>query len=328
MDEASSSDLHAGLVALAAGQWEAARDAFERAVDCLPDDSAALATSLDGLGEAFWWLGRPADAIDCRIRAYGIEVQNGSPGAAARIAVWLSAEYGNVMTNAEIAGRLFISVKTAGNHVSSILTKLGLRSRAQAAAYAVISLQHSQPSRGSRKQGRRTGNLPHACYGAGRNTEIRSRAFGPTRLRRNAMHVEAPTATERHITKESKIMPKANKKDIDELVEAPGFQGRYAEALDYTVGFETYNEETDLSPLFVGLPDDACQCEHLGYVIKGSVTFKTADGDETFSEGDAYVVGPGHTPVLHPDTEIVEFSPTAELNKTMAVVMKNMDASG
>ncbi|MFN2539553.1 MAG: response regulator transcription factor [Mycobacteriales bacterium] len=39
------------------------------------------------------------------------------------------------MTNAEIAGRLFISTKTAGNHVSAILTKLGLRSRTEATAY-------------------------------------------------------------------------------------------------------------------------------------------------------------------------------------------------
>ena len=116
-------------------------------------------------------------------------------------------------------------------------------------------------------------------------------------------------------------MPKANKNDIKETVEAPGFEGRYAEALDYTIGFETYSDESDLSPLFVGLPDDACQCQHLGYVLAGSVTFKTADGDETFSSGDAYVVGPGHTPVLHPGTEIVE------LNETMAVVMKNLGAT-
>jgi len=80
----------------------------------------------------------------------------------------------------------------------------------------------------------------------------------------------------------------------------------------------------DGSP-FVGLPDDRCQCSHFGYVKKGSITYKPASGDETFYAGDAYVVGPGHTPVLHPGTEPVEFSPTAELNQTMEVVTKNME---
>jgi hypothetical protein len=31
-----------------------------------------------------------------------------------------------------------------------------------------------------------------------------------------------------------------------------------------------------------------------------------------------------HTPVLHPGTELVEFSPTATLNETMKVVTQNM----
>ena len=42
------------------------------------------------------------------------------------------------LTNAEIADRLFISVKTAGNHVSNILTKIGARSRTEAAAFAAL----------------------------------------------------------------------------------------------------------------------------------------------------------------------------------------------
>ena len=109
---------------------------------------------------------------------------------------------------------------------------------------------------------------------------------------------------------------------------APGFEGRYAELHDYTVGFESYTDESDMAPLFVGLPDEQCQCMHFGYVFKGSVTYKTAEGDETFNAGDAYHVGPGHTPVLHPGTELVEFSPTMALNETMSVVTKNMEALG
>ncbi|MGL4650256.1 MAG: response regulator transcription factor, partial [Caldilineaceae bacterium] len=41
------------------------------------------------------------------------------------------------LTNKEIAGRVFLSEKTVRNYVSSILAKLDLASRAEAAAYAV-----------------------------------------------------------------------------------------------------------------------------------------------------------------------------------------------
>jgi hypothetical protein len=92
----------------------------------------------------------------------------------------------------------------------------------------------------------------------------------------------------------------------------------------YTVGFETYTADADLTPLFAGLPDDSCQCAHWGYVIKGKLVFKTADGDEVFETGDAYYVGPGHTPILYAGTEVVEFSPTEELQATLAVVEQNM----
>lgn len=95
----------------------------------------------------------------------------------------------------------------------------------------------------------------------------------------------------------------------------------------YTVAFETYTEDADLAPLFVGLPDDRCQCPHWGLVLKGKVIYHYADSADAIEAGQAYFVPPGHTPELHAGTELVEFSPTAELERTLAVVLRNVEAT-
>jgi hypothetical protein len=122
-------------------------------------------------------------------------------------------------------------------------------------------------------------------------------------------------------------MPKASKETASEHEKVEGYEGHFEHFEGgWTVGFERYTEDADLAPLFKGLPDDQCQCVHMGYVIEGKVTFRSMKGEETFEAGDAYYVGPGHTPVLYDGTEVVEFSPTEELGRTLEVVTKNQEA--
>jgi EutQ-like cupin domain len=124
-------------------------------------------------------------------------------------------------------------------------------------------------------------------------------------------------------------MAKASKATASEHVELGGYEGHFEDFGPYTVAFETYTADAELAPLFVGLPDDRCQCPHMGHVLKGKVKFTFADGtEETYEAGDAYYAPPGHVPTLYAGTEVVEFSPTAELQQTMAVVERNMAAAG
>jgi Cupin domain len=102
--------------------------------------------------------------------------------------------------------------------------------------------------------------------------------------------------------------------------------GRYEELGGYTVGFESFREDADSAPLFVGLPDDRCQSPHWGYVVSGRITFRYGDREEVYETGDAYYAPSGHTTAIDAGTELVEFSPTEELGRTMEVVAKNLEA--
>jgi hypothetical protein len=122
-------------------------------------------------------------------------------------------------------------------------------------------------------------------------------------------------------------MARTSKADAPVALDIDLIEGRYVELDDYTVGFETHKADTDPAPLFVGLPDDRCQCPHFGYVLAGRIVYRYADHDETYSAGDAYVAAPGHLPLMFAGTELVEFSPTLQLGKTMSVVEANMAAA-
>jgi hypothetical protein len=108
--------------------------------------------------------------------------------------------------------------------------------------------------------------------------------------------------------------------------------GDYGPVLDrsdqidgYTVSFTLFREDTDATPLLKGLPDDRCQCPHWGYIVNGNMTFRYADREEVFEAGDAFYTPPGHVPVRNePGTEVLFISPSEEISRTDAVIMKNM----
>jgi hypothetical protein len=121
-------------------------------------------------------------------------------------------------------------------------------------------------------------------------------------------------------------MPGTSKETATRVEDMGVMEGRYEDLGGYTVGFETFREDADGTPLFRGLPDDSCQSPHWGYVIAGQITFRFADHDEVYAAGTAYYAPPGHIPVIEAGTEVVEFSPSGEYEQTMEVVARNLAA--
>src|SRR5436305_4942435 len=72
-------------------------------------------------------------------------------------------------------------------------------------------------------------------------------------------------------------MAKVSKASAPVVEDMGVMEGRYGQLDGYTVGFESFKQDVDATPLFRGLPDDRCQSPHWGYVQRGRVTFRYAD---------------------------------------------------
>jgi DNA-binding CsgD family transcriptional regulator len=92
---------------------------------------------LDALGAV-----READAAAALLRSLGAKGRSGprSDGTLSKREREVLRLVGEGLTNVQIGERLFISSKTAEHHVGRIYQKLGLRTRGEAAAYAVRQL--------------------------------------------------------------------------------------------------------------------------------------------------------------------------------------------
>jgi DNA-binding CsgD family transcriptional regulator/tetratricopeptide (TPR) repeat protein len=127
----------------AAQEWQRIGDPYERALELaesgLPEPTLEALDVLDGLGAA-----PAARLVRARLRELGVaKVPRGPRPATRAHPAGLTERQGDVLrmlgdglTNAEIAAKLVVSVRTVDHHVSAILMKLGVSGRRDAARIA------------------------------------------------------------------------------------------------------------------------------------------------------------------------------------------------
>jgi hypothetical protein len=113
--------------------------------------------------------------------------------------------------------------------------------------------------------------------------------------------------------------------DLDAMVMGD-YEGRQIDAGAMRIAFESMPAQfpPDES-LFKGLPEDRCQCDHWGYLFKGSFQVTYKDGpSEIVRAGEAYHLRPGHFLQTLEPVELLELSPIEEHDRTMATIARNM----
>ncbi len=108
------------------------------------------------------------------------------------------------------------------------------------------------------------------------------------------------------------------KTDIPTKIDAPGALARQLPDFGDASGtmaaeYFVMGGGADLAPLLEGLPHDACDSAHWGYMLSGTVEVTYTDGTaDTCTTGDLFYWPPGHSVRMETDAELILFSPQAQ----------------
>ena len=168
------------------------------------------------------------------------------------------------LSNDDIARELVLSVRTVERHVANIYAKIGASGRT---ARAIVH---------------RLGARAQHCVVPG------ERLGTDTDVPPKSAQLAFPVVNAEEETR----MPRASRghRIRDDRDGGLSRGATRASRAVYSVGFESYSSDSDLAEFFRGLPDDRCQCPHWGYVVEGKLSFRYAEGEETFEAGDAYTL--------------------------------------
>jgi hypothetical protein len=124
-------------------------------------------------------------------------------------------------------------------------------------------------------------------------------------------------------------MPAYSQEQVPIELEADVAQTRTIDEGGMTIAFERLSAGVETAPLFKGLPGDACQSPHWGYLIEGRLRVLSTDGtEESIAAGQAYHLPAGHNVVVEEDALVLEFSPTEDRARTMEHATQMMQAAG
>jgi DNA-binding CsgD family transcriptional regulator len=142
LEDALAAFSEAGLpYELARTRTELARHLSTTRPDVARAEAVAALATFDELGAT-----ADADAATALLRELGGTGTRSWPRSSGRALTKRESEVLSLLaegrTNAEIASALFISLRTAEDHVSNILTKLGVGNRTEAAAHALRTQSH------------------------------------------------------------------------------------------------------------------------------------------------------------------------------------------